>query len=114
MRIHTGLNCMGRRTEQARRLQVNPARQAKEAAVWRFPWKKSHFIFQPSHIRQELESALHREELPAPRRTVVSILGAMRGVGGIDSWGSDVEPAFHVPADEDIEYGFVIRRGQDV
>jgi hypothetical protein len=63
---------------------------------------------------QELESALHREELPAPRRTVVSILGAMRGVGGIDSWGSDVEPAFHVPADEDIEYGFVIRRGQDV
>ena len=35
---------------------------------------------------QELESALHREELPAPRRTVVSILGAMRGVGGIDSW----------------------------
>ena len=25
---------------------------------------------------QELESALHREELPAPRRTVVSILGA--------------------------------------
>ena len=98
MRIHTGLNCMGRRTEQARRLQVNPARQAKEAAVWRFPWKKSHFIFQPSHIR----------------RTVVSILGAMRGVGGIDSWGSDVEPAYHVPADEDIEYGFVIRRGQDV
>ena len=63
---------------------------------------------------QELESALHREELPAPRRTVVSILGAMRGVGGIDSWGSDVEPAYHVPADEDIEYGFVIRRGQDV
>ena len=45
---------------------------------------------------------------------MVSILGAMRGVGGIDSWGSDVEPAYHVPADEDIEYGFVIRRGQDV
>ena len=89
-------------------MQVNPARQAKEAAVWRFPWKKSHFIFQPSHIRPRNWRA------PAPRRTVVSILGAMRGVGGIDSWGSDVEPAYHVPADEDIEYGFVIRRGQDV
>lgn len=113
MRIHTGLSCMGRRTGQAQRLQVNPARQAKEAAVWRFPWKKSHFIYIP-YTPQELESALHREELPAPRRTVVSILGAMRGVGGIDSWGSDVEPAYHVPADEDIEYGFVIRREQDV
>ena len=35
---------------------------------------------------QELESALHREELPAPRRTVVSILGAMRGVGGMGEY----------------------------
>lgn len=69
-----------------------------------------HFSAIP-YTPQELESALHREELPAPRRTVVSVLGAMRGVGGIDSWGSDVEPAYRVPTDEDIEYGFVIRRG---
>ena len=69
-----------------------------------------HFSAIP-YTPQELESALHREELPAPRRTVVSVLGAMRGVGGIDSWGSDVEPAYRVSADEDIEYGFVIRRG---
>ena len=57
---------------------------------------------------QELESALHREELPAPRRTVVSILGAMRGVGGIDSWGSDVEEEYRIPGNRDIEVEFTM------
>ena len=28
---------------------------------------------------------------------------------GIDSWGSDVEEDYHVLADKDIGYGFVIR-----
>lgn len=48
------------------------------------------------------------DELPAPCRTVVSIYGAMRGVGGIDSWGSDVEDAYHVSSDEDISFTFRI------
>ena len=52
---------------------------------------------------QQLESALHREELPAPTRTVVSLFGAVRGVGGIDTWGNDVEPAYHISAEEDID-----------
>ncbi|ANU49268.1 beta-galactosidase [Enterocloster clostridioformis] len=82
-------------------------RRCLEIAMEERPFHFSAIPYTP----QELESALHREELPAPRRTVVSVLGAMRGVGGIDSWGSDVEPAYRVPADEDIEYGFVIRRG---
>ncbi len=56
----------------------------------------------------ELEMATHQEELPLPRRTVVSILGAVRGVGGIDSWGSDVEPAYHISGEEDISYSFKI------
>ena len=51
---------------------------------------------------QQLEQAAHREELPAPARTVVTLCGAMRGVGGIDSWGSDVEEAYQVKAEEDI------------
>ena len=58
----------------------------------------------------ELENATHQEELPPARRTVVSILGAVRGVGGIDSWGADVEPAYHISAGEDIEYGFFIEK----
>ena len=57
----------------------------------------------------ELESATHIEELPPARRTVVTILGAVRGVGGIDSWGTNVEDAYHIPAEKDITFGVVIR-----
>ncbi|GEK29675.1 beta-galactosidase small subunit [Furfurilactobacillus siliginis] len=49
----------------------------------------------------ELENATHMEELPAARRTVMTVYGAVRGVGGIDSWGADVQPEYHVAADED-------------
>lgn len=38
----------------------------------------------------ELENATHMEELPPERRTVLCVYGAVRGVGGIDSWGADV------------------------
>lgn len=56
----------------------------------------------------ELENATHHEELPPARRTVLTVLGAVRGVGGIDSWGTDVEPAYHISGEEDIAYGFWI------
>ena len=58
----------------------------------------------------ELENAMHKEELPHSYKTVVSILAKMRGVGGIDSWGSDVEDAYHVSAAETIRYSFYIGR----
>ena len=46
-----------------------------------------HFAFSClPYTAQELENAMHHEELPPARRTVVSILGAVRGVGGINSW----------------------------
>ncbi|MCP9334076.1 beta-galactosidase small subunit [Lentilactobacillus hilgardii] len=63
------------------------------------------------YTAEELENATHIEELPLPRRTVVTILGAVRGVGGIDSWGADVESQYHIPADQDINFDFVIKRG---
>lgn len=56
----------------------------------------------------ELENATHIEELPLARRTVLSIYGAVRGVGGIDSWGTDVEGQYHIPADQDIDFSFDI------
>jgi len=56
----------------------------------------------------ELENATHMEELPPARRTVLCVYGAVRGVGGIDSWGSDVEPAYHVSGEKDISYSFRI------
>ena len=56
----------------------------------------------------EIESATHHEELPPARRTVFCVYGAVRGVGGIDSWGSDVEDSYHISAEEDISYSFII------
>lgn len=60
------------------------------------------------YTAMELENAAHHEELPPARRTVLTVLGAVRGVGGIDSWGADVEQAYHISAEEDIDYGFWI------
>lgn len=57
----------------------------------------------------QLEQAAHREELPPPVRTVVTVCGAMRGVGGIDSWRSDVEPAYRVASEKDIAFSFRVR-----
>ncbi|MEG0370107.1 MAG: DUF4981 domain-containing protein, partial [Hungatella sp.] len=60
------------------------------------------------YTAEELESALHREELPIPHYTVVSILGRQRGVGGDDSWGAPVHPKYCICAEEDIEFAFRI------
>ena len=57
-------------------------------------------------LPQQLETALHREELPQPVRTVVTVCGAMRGVGGIDSWGADVEAPFRIPAGPPLQVQF--------
>jgi len=57
---------------------------------------------------QQLEAAMHPEELPVPVRTVVTVCGAMRGVGGIDSWRTDVEAAYRVSAEEDIAFSFQV------
>ena len=68
-----------------------------------------HFAFSClPYTAQELENAMHHEELPPARRTVVSSLGAVRGVGGINSWGADVEDAYHISGEQDITYGFWI------
>ena len=60
------------------------------------------------YTAQELENATHRDELPPVSRTVLTVMGAVRGVGGIDSWGTDVEPAYHVSGQEDHTTSFFI------
>lgn len=60
------------------------------------------------YTAEELENATHIEELPLARRTVLVVAGAVRGVGGIDSWGADVEEQYHIPADRDAEFSFVL------
>lgn len=75
----------------------------------RFASSDKNFAFSCiPYTAEELENATHIEELPPVRRTVVSILGAVRGVGGINSWGADVEDAYHIDARKDISYSFVI------
>lgn len=53
------------------------------------------------HSAQELEAADHREDLGRSVHTHLCVYAAMRGVGGINSWGADVEDAYHVSAEED-------------
>ncbi len=60
------------------------------------------------YTAEELENATHHEELPPARRTVLCVLGAVRGVGGINSWGADVEEPYHVSAEGEIAFSFYI------
>lgn len=77
----------------------------------RFACTDSDFAFSCiPYLAGELEMATHQEELPLARRTVVCILGAVRGVGGFDSWGADVEPPYHISAQADIQYSFTIQK----
>jgi len=62
------------------------------------------------YTAEELEMATHNEELPAPRYTVISIFGAMRGVGGDDSWGAPVHTEYCVSAEGELVTEFLIER----
>ena len=70
---------------------------------------ENHFAFSAlPYTAVELESATHQNELPPARRTVLTVYGAVRGVGGIDSWGSDVQPAYRLPSDQDYSVSVTI------
>lgn len=64
------------------------------------------------YTAEELENATHQEELPAARRTVLCIAGAVRGVGGINSWGADVEKAYRISGENDINMSFIIEKAE--
>ena len=46
----------------------------------------------------EIEQAHDTSMLPPPDKTVLSLYGAMRGVGGDDTWGADVHAPYRVHA----------------
>lgn len=90
------------------RVLDNSRKEEKERRL-RFKAEDGTFAFSAlPYTAQELENAGHMEELPLPRRTVLCICGAVRGVGGIDSWFSDVEQAYRIDAEKDIVYSFCI------
>jgi beta-galactosidase len=88
---------------------LNNSRTDYSAQVLRIEKNEDTFAFSClPYTATEIENATHHEELPPARRTVLCIYGAVRGVGGIDSWGSDVEDAFHINAEKDIQFSFTI------
>lgn len=58
----------------------------------------------------ELEQAQHHYELPNIHYTVITVAGKQMGVGGDDSWGSPVHEEFQIPADQNLEFEFIIQR----
>lgn len=95
--------------EVTRHTSLNNCRKGNSNQILRIEKKDKGFAFSClPYTASEIENATHHEELPPARRTVLCIYGAVRGVGGIDSWGSDVEEAYHISAEDDIKYSFVI------
>ena len=95
--------------EVTRHTSLNNSRKDNSAQILRIEKNDEAFAFSClPYTASEIENAMHHEELPPARRTVLCVYGAVRGVGGIDSWGSDVEDTYHISAEEDITYSFVI------
>ena len=95
--------------EVTRHTSLNNSRKDNSAQILRIEKKEDTFAFSClPYTASEIENATHHEELPPARRTVLCVYGAVRGVGGIDSWGSDVEEAYHINAEEDIHFSFKI------
>lgn len=91
-------------------VQDNRKKESRQTGI-RFSAADGRFGFSClPYTAEELENATHQEELPPARRTVLCIAGAVRGVGGIDSWGSDVEPEYCIDAGKDIIYSFRISK----
>ncbi|WP_299093234.1 glycoside hydrolase family 2 TIM barrel-domain containing protein [uncultured Metabacillus sp.] len=57
----------------------------------------------------ELENAAHHYELPNIHYTVVTVAGRHMGVGGDDSWGAPVHEEYHIKADQNFDFDFVIQ-----
>ena len=95
--------------EVSRHTSLNNSRTDSSAQTLRIEKTEDAFAFSClPYTAEEIENATHHEELPPARRTVLCVYGAVRGVDGIDSWGSDVEKVYHISAEEDITYSFAI------
>ena len=76
--------------EITRHTALDNSRTDSSSQTLRIEKKDEKFAFSClPYTASEIENALHHEELPPARRTVLCIYGAVRGVGGIDSWGTD-------------------------
>ncbi len=60
------------------------------------------------HSQEELASALHREELPPAAYTYLDVAAARYGVGGDNSWGAPVLPAYRLKANASLRLSFLL------
>ncbi len=58
------------------------------------------------HSAYQLWDAAHREELGKPENTWVRIAAKQMGVGGENSWGAPVYPAFQIPSNQAMTLAF--------
>lgn len=104
-----GLRMGAEWVEIVRHTSLNNSRKDKSEQILRIEKADKEFAFSClPYTAAEIENATHQEELPPARRTVLCVYGAVRGVGGIDSWGSDVEEEYHISAENDMMYSFAI------
>ena len=95
--------------EVYRHTSLDNSRKDSSTSILRIQKRDNEFAFSClPYTASEIENATHHEELPPARRTVLCIYGAVRGVGGIDSWGSDVEEEYHISGEKDFSYSFSI------
>ena len=95
--------------EVTRHTTLDNSRTDSLSQILRIEKNDKNFAFSClPYTASEIENALHHEELPPARRTVLCVYGAVRGVGGIDSWGTDVEEEYHISAEDDKDYSFSI------
>lgn len=89
---------------------LNNVDRTNEEFSLRFEEVTGNFAFSALPFKaEELENATHIEELPPERRTVLLMLAKVRGVGGIDSWGADVEEDYRISAEQNYEFSFLIK-----
>ena len=105
-----GMHMDSKWVEVYRSSVLDNRKQEKKQTFLRFEAEGENFAFSClPYTAEELENATHHEELPPARRTVLCICGAVRGVGGINSWGAEPEPAYCIDAARDISFAFRIK-----
>ncbi len=99
----------GNRTE-VRELTVTDGKESLTFVAKEAPFECSVLHYNATQI----EDAYHFEELPRPTYTFVKVLAKQMGIGGDDSWGSQVHEPYRIYSENPIEFKFDISLRQPV
>lgn len=105
-----GMHMQSKAVKIVREQTLNNADQTKNEFSLEILQDQAPFAFSALPYKaEELEFATHQEELPPARRTVLCVYAKVRGVGGIDSWGTDVTAPYRIDATKDYEVSFIVK-----